>query len=105
MAKNGVIACLSILMVLLPYSALSPAEESEGEIAQEYIDRTVSINCGLKSVQSQTWDGRVMVSEGRVMAFPTPLYSQGQFGIYNQRMSKTSWKMRKLVVLPGKVWS
>ncbi len=62
--------------------------------AEEYPERIVRIDWGLRSSRTQTWDGAVRVSAGEVIAIPHQIYSHSEFDIYNTRVSKTSWKMQ-----------
>ena len=63
------------------------------DAAPAYGERVVQINWGMRTRADQTWDGSASVSEGEVVSIPLQVYSQSEFGIYNQRESKTSWKM------------
>jgi hypothetical protein len=63
------------------------------DAAPAYEERVIQINLGMKTRANQKWDGSASVSEGEVVAIPLQVYSQSEFGIYNQRESKTSWKM------------
>ena len=55
--------------------------------------RVLRIDWGLGTRTNQVWHGCVSTSEGTVTAIPFPVYSQSEFGIYNQRESNKSWKM------------
>lgn len=76
---------LFLLMIALILFASGQAEAFE--------KRVVRIDWGLKTISNQVWDGSVSVSDGRIVAIPFPVYSQSEFGKYNQRVSKISWKM------------